>query len=115
MYKVDIKSGRIFDAKGEEVPQDDRDDRFLTYLLWLSGDRAPEIIDVEPSPPSPAEELAAARAWGSALVDNFMVGALASGVNERGLAGPCSAGSLASPPRSHPARSMLPSSCWPSC
>ena len=88
MYKTDIKTGRIFDGEGVEVPQDDRDDRYLAYVLWLSGDRAPEPFDAPPSPPSPAEELAAARAWGSALGDDFMTKALASGVNEHGLAGP---------------------------
>lgn len=88
MYKIDNATGRIFDAQGEEVPLDDRDDRYLAYMLWLSGDRAPEPFEAPPRKPTPAEELAAARLWGSRLVEDFMVGALASGVNERGLAGP---------------------------
>lgn len=88
MYRIERTTGKIYDAKGEEVPQDDREDAYLAYVLWLSGDRTPEVFDAPPAPPTPAEELASARAWGSSLVDGFMVSALASGVNERGLAGP---------------------------
>ena len=88
MYKIDRTTGRIFNAQGEEVPPDDREDSYLTYLLWLSGDRAPEVFDAPPPPLTPAEELSAAKVWGSALVDDFMTRALAGGVNARGLAGP---------------------------
>ncbi len=88
MYRIDRATYRIFDAQGVEVPQDDREDAYHAYVLWLSGDRAPEPFDAPPAPPTPAEELAAARAWGAALVEGFMVQALASGVNDRGLAGP---------------------------
>lgn len=88
MYKIDRLTGRIFNDRDEEIPQDDREDVYLAYLLWLSGDRAPEVFDAPPPPLTPAKELAAAKAWGSALVDDFMTRALANGVNDRGLAGP---------------------------
>ena len=87
MYNFDT-TGRLFDAEGAEVPQDDRDDRYLAYVLWLSGGRAPGLIEAQPLRPSPAEELAAARQWGAAIVDDFMTKALAAGVNDHGLAGP---------------------------
>lgn len=87
MYNFDT-TGRLFDAKGVEVPQDDRDDRYLAYVLWLSGDRTPGLIEAQPVKLTPAEELAAARAWGAGVVDDFMTRALAGGVNSAGLAGP---------------------------
>jgi len=87
MYSFDT-TGRLFDAKGVEVPQDDRDDRYLAYLLWLSGDRAPGLIEEQPRQLTPAEELAAARQWGAGVGAGFMERALAGGVNDHGLAGP---------------------------
>lgn len=87
MYNFDT-TGRLFDAEGVEVLQDDREDRYLAYVLWLSGGRAPGLIEAQPVKLTPAEELAAARAWGVSVVDGFMTEALAAGVNDAGLAGP---------------------------
>lgn len=87
MYKI-TPSGRVFDAQGVEVPLDDRDDAYLAYVLWLSGERTPERIAEPPVVLTPAERLALARQRGDELIAGFMAGALASGVNERGLAGP---------------------------
>lgn len=87
-YKITRLTGRIFDAQGQEVPRDDRDDRWLVYVLWLSGDRAPEVIDEPPEVLTPAERLALAKQRGDELLAAFMAGALAAGVNEAGLAGP---------------------------
>jgi hypothetical protein len=80
MYKI-TPSGRIFDSKGAEIPLDDRDDRYLAYLLWLSGDRAPEPFDAPPAPPTPAEELAAAQAWGQELVRAVEIDLMRGGIN----------------------------------
>ena len=81
MYKI-TKSGQVFDAMGDEVPLDDRDDRHLAYVLWLSGDRAPELIESPDVPPDPAVELESAESWGRALVREVELGLLASGIND---------------------------------
>lgn len=86
-YKI-TPSGRIYDADDQEIPLDDRDDRFLAYTLWLSGERTPERIAEPPAALTPSERLALARQRGDELIASFMAAALASGVNERGLAGP---------------------------
>lgn len=86
-YKLS-PSGRIFDGKGQEILPDDRDDAYLAYVLWLSGGRTPEQIEEPPAVLTPSERLALARQRGDELIAGFMAGALASGVNEAGLAGP---------------------------
>lgn len=80
-YKITRLTGRIYDAQGVEVPRDDRDEKFLAYVLWLSGDRAPEVIDEPPEALTPEQELEAAQAWGQALVRGFEAAALAAGIN----------------------------------
>jgi hypothetical protein len=81
MYKVDINSGRIFDADGVEVPQDDRVDSYRAYILWLSGDRTPEPFDAPPVPEEPEAELSSAQEWGVRLVRAFEAAALKGGIN----------------------------------
>lgn len=80
MYKI-TPSGRVFDAQGVEVALDDRDDAYLTYVLWLSGGRTPEKIDEPASLPTPQETLEQARVLGRMIADAFMAQALAGGVN----------------------------------
>lgn len=80
MYKI-TPSGRVFDAQGVEVPLDDRDDRFLAYVLWLSGERTPQRIDEPPTEPAPEAEITSAQVWGQALVRDFEAAALATGIN----------------------------------
>lgn len=80
-YKITRLTGRIFDAEGVEVPRDDRDDRWLAYVLWLSGGHAPQVIDEPEQAPTPAQALEQARAAGRRIADGFMAQALAGGVN----------------------------------
>lgn len=81
MYKITRLTGRIYDAQDQEVPRDDRDDRWLAYVLWLSGDRTPGVIDEPEQAPDPAQVLEQARAAGRLIADGFMAQALAGGVN----------------------------------
>jgi hypothetical protein len=80
MYKFDTH-GRLFDADGLEVPQDDRDARYLAYVAWLSEGRAPELIEGTPAP-DPVAELESAEAWGRALVRQVEIDLLESGIND---------------------------------
>lgn len=80
-YKITRLTGRIYDAQDQEVPRDDRDDAYLAYVLWLSGDRAPVVIDEPEQVSSPAQVLEQARAAGRLIADGFMAQALAGGVN----------------------------------
>lgn len=80
-YRITRETGRIFDSEGQEVPLDDRDDAYLAYVLWLSGDRTPEVIDEPLAAPTPEVEITSAQQWGQALVRDFEAAALAAGIN----------------------------------
>lgn len=46
MYKISEYSNKIkYLPSGEVFNQDDRDERYLTYLVWLKNENAPEKVD----------------------------------------------------------------------
>lgn len=86
MYRFDVTKGVLL--KGSEViPQDDRDPRYLEYVDFLRDGGSVESFESPLTEDNSEKILEEARAFGKALMNNFMSQALKSGANEMGLAG----------------------------
>lgn len=53
MYKISKISGKIYTSDNIEVPQDDSNQLFLNYVIWLQNDN--ELIEFEGTPEEIAE------------------------------------------------------------
>lgn len=74
-------SGRIYDERGVEVPQDDREESYRVYAAWLAQGNGPGQIDEPEARSEPPLEILSAQDWGQELVRSFEADAVKSGIN----------------------------------
>lgn len=80
MYTI-TPSGKLYDERGTEVPQDDREESYRAYAAWLAQGNGPLPIDEPDAAPDPAQEIESAQEWGAALVRDFEARAVKGGIN----------------------------------
>lgn len=81
MYTI-TPSGKLYDERGAEVPQDDREESYRAYAAWLAQGNGPKEIPEAPEALDPLYEIESAQEWGQAVVRDFEARAVKAGINE---------------------------------